>query len=156
MNNFESDLGSEEEPESVTTLLAAHLTLIGERLKDTSRNIESHIQNGDNPCIDRSLDTLLDTILYVSNVLLFLFNSVSEGLENQESENEIEKQLTNLGVFHLTSAQIGILGARQQQQQQPQSQPAPQQQVQQVQQQPVQQQQQQQQTNFIQQPQYRN
>ena len=86
MNNFEPDQKPEEnkESDSVNTLLAAHLTLIGERLKDISRNIESHIENGDNPCIDRSLDTLLDTILYVSNVLVFLFNSIQEGIDQPE------------------------------------------------------------------------
>ncbi len=90
--------GDQSQPVSVFTLLASHFSLIGERLKDISTNIETvknnklgvcltrtlkHLKNGDVPNIDRSLDTLLDTILYVSNVLILLFKSIPE-LEHPE------------------------------------------------------------------------
>lgn len=89
----------------VYTLLASHFSLIGERLKDISANIEKHLRNGDQPNIDRSLDTLLDTILYVSNVLVLLFKSIPE-LQNNDSTENIDKELIDLAVFHLTSALI--------------------------------------------------
>jgi hypothetical protein len=90
--------GNQSQPVGVFTLLASHFSLIGERLKDISTNIETvknnklgvcltrilkHLKNGDVPNIDRSLDTLLDTILYVSNVLILLFKSIPE-LEHPE------------------------------------------------------------------------
>ncbi|CAG5097328.1 Oidioi.mRNA.OKI2018_I69.XSR.g15027.t1.cds [Oikopleura dioica] len=97
--------GIQSQPVSVFTLLASHFSLIGERLKDISTNIETHLQNGDVPNIDRSLDTLLDTILYVSNVLILLFKSIPE-LEHPESPENVHKELINLAVFHLSAAQI--------------------------------------------------
>ena len=90
--------GNQSQPVGVFTLLASHFSPIGERLKDISTNIETvknnklgvcltrnlkHLKNGDVPNIDRSLDTLLDTILYVSNVLILLFKSIPE-LEHPE------------------------------------------------------------------------
>jgi len=64
------------------TLLGAHLSLIGERLQDISRNIYTHLRNGSQPNVDRTFDTLFDTTLYVSNILLYLLN---EFLENPQS-----------------------------------------------------------------------
>ncbi|CBY24537.1 unnamed protein product [Oikopleura dioica] len=97
--------GDQSQPVSVFTLLASHFSLIGERLKDISTNIETHLKNGDVPNIDRSLDTLLDTILYVSNVLILLFKSIPE-LEHPESPETVHRELINLAVFHLSAAQI--------------------------------------------------
>jgi len=97
--------GNQSQPVGVFTLLASHFSLIGERLKDISTNIETHLKNGDVPNIDRSLDTLLDTILYVSNVLILLFKSIPE-LEHPESPETVHRELINLAVFHLSAAQI--------------------------------------------------
>ena len=68
----------EPEPSEVPTLIAAHLNLLGERLKEIARSIETCVQKGESPNIDRSLDIILDTILYSSTVFINLFESIQE------------------------------------------------------------------------------
>lgn len=94
--------------DEVSTLISAHFSLIGERLKEISRNIENCVREGQNPNIDRSLDILLDTTLYSSSILLNLFQHALPTLPDQEprSESDIDKELTQLAIYHLTTAAI--------------------------------------------------
>lgn len=99
---------SPNQTDEISTLISAHFSLIGERLKEISRNIENCVREGQNPNIDRSLDILLDTTLYSSSILLNLFQyALPVGPDQQSrSESEIDKELTQLAIYHLTTAAI--------------------------------------------------
>lgn len=99
---------NQTQTDEVSTLISAHFSLIGERLKEISRNIENCVREGQNPNIDRSLDILLDTTLYSSSILLNLFQHALPTLPDQEarSESDIDKELTQLAIYHLTTAAI--------------------------------------------------
>lgn len=93
------------EPDQVQVLVSAHLNLLGERLKEISRNITS----GQSPNIDRSLDIILDTVIYSSTALLNLFEAIKEikALKNNpKTEEEIDQELTKLAIYHLSTATV--------------------------------------------------
>lgn len=107
----------------VPTLIAAHLNLLGERLKEISRSIEACVAKGDSPNIDRSLDIILDTILYSSTVFINLFESVEEiKRDSNRTEAEIDRELTQLAIFHLTTSSVATNQRGQQTNQQQQQQ----------------------------------
>ena len=90
---------TEIQSSQVPTLIAAHLNLLGERLKEISRSIESCVAKGESPNIDRSLDIILDTILYSSTVLINLFESIEEiKRDSTRTEADIDRELTQAGV----------------------------------------------------------
>jgi len=111
------------EPDQVQVLVSAHLNLLGERLKEISRNITSYLEKGQSPNIDRSLDIILDTVIYSSTALLNLFEAIKEikALKNNpKTEEEIDQELTKLAIYHLSTATVqpAQIQARQQPQQQ--------------------------------------
>ena len=110
------------EPDQVQVLVSAHLNLLGERLKEISRNISSvstictlieitlpflkYLEKGQSPNIDRSLDIILDTVIYSSTALLNLFEAIKEikALKNNpKTEEEIDQELTKLAIYHLST-----------------------------------------------------
>jgi len=111
------------EPDQVQVLVSAHLNLLGERLKEISRNITSYLEKGQSPNIDRSLDIILDTVIYSSTALLNLFEAIKEikALKNNpKTEEEIDQELTKLAIYHLSTATVqpAQIQARQPSQQQ--------------------------------------
>jgi len=111
------------EPDQVQVLVSAHLNLLGERLKEISRNISSYLEKGQSPNIDRSLDIILDTVIYSSTALLNLFEAIKEikALKNNpKTEEEIDQELTKLAIYHLSTATVqpAQIQARQPSQQQ--------------------------------------
>lgn len=97
------------EPDQVQVLVSAHLNLLGERLKEISRNITSYLEKGQSPNIDRSLDIILDTVIYSSTALLNLFEAIKEikALKNNpKTEEEIDQELTKLAIYHLSTATV--------------------------------------------------
>jgi len=97
------------EPDQVQVLVSAHLNLLGERLKEISRNISSYLEKGQSPNIDRSLDIILDTVIYSSTALLNLFEAIKEikALKNNpKTEEEIDQELTKLAIYHLSTATV--------------------------------------------------
>jgi len=95
--------------DQVQVLVSAHLNLLGERLKEISRNIQSYLEKGQSPNIDRSLDIILDTVIYSSTALLNLFEAVKEikNLKNNpKTEEQIDQELTKLAIYHLSTATI--------------------------------------------------
>lgn len=105
--------------EEVPTLIAAHLNLLGERLKEISRNIENCCSKGETPNIDRNLDIILDTLLYSSNCFINLFESIEEfKRDTSRSEAEIDRELTQLAIFHLTTSSVATPNNQQRQQKQ--------------------------------------
>jgi len=95
--------------DQVQVLVSAHLNLLGERLKEISRNISSYLEKGQSPNIDRSLDIILDTVIYSSTALLNLFEAIKEikALKNNpKTEEEIDQELTKLAIYHLSTATV--------------------------------------------------
>jgi len=95
--------------DDINTLIATHLNLLGERLKEISRNIENYVSKGQTPNIDRSLDIILDTVIYSSSVLLNLFETAQEIRAiavNPQTEAEMDRELTRLAIFHLSAPAI--------------------------------------------------
>lgn len=100
---------AETDPDEVQILISTHLTLLGERLKEISNNISNFIDKGHQPNLDRSLDILLDTVIYSSTVLLNLFqnaNEIKAVSSNNRSEREINNELTHLAIYHLSTAAV--------------------------------------------------
>lgn len=109
-NQFQNQIPVETtDVDQVQVLVSAHLNLLGERLKEISRNITSYLEKGQSPNIDRSLDIILDTVIYSSTALLNLFEAIKEikNLKNNpKTEEEIDQELTKLAIYHLSTATV--------------------------------------------------
>ena len=70
-----------------------------------------YLEKGQSPNIDRSLDIILDTVIYSSTALLNLFEAIKEikALKtNPKTEEEIDQELTKLAIYHLSTGNVPI------------------------------------------------
>ena len=68
-----------------------------------------YLEKGQSPNIDRSLDIILDTVIYSSTALLNLFEAIKEikALKtNPKTEEEIDQELTKLAIYHLSTGSV--------------------------------------------------